>query len=89
MKKVLIVSFCLIFSGCGLAVRALEFASPTFEKMQEARRQESDLEQVDEFRQLLDDGWRLYLHEGKMVVLVKDTPDGLLIKDVFGNLNDD
>lgn len=90
MRILITVLLAVSFSGCGLAMRTLEFISPTFEELQnEARRDSGDADTVREFQALLEDGWRLFLYDGDKIVLVKDSPNGLLIKDVFGVLNDD
>lgn len=89
MRVLTLIAVCITLSSCGLAVRTLEFLSPTFETMQEeARRDSGDEKTIQEFQNLLNDGWELFLYEGNKIVLIKDTPDGRLIKDVFGVLND-
>jgi len=89
MKTLTCIILSISLMGCGLAVRTLEFVSPNFEDLQEERKVDNgDQETVDEFQALLSEGWELFLYEGNKVVLVKQSPDGLLIKDVFGVLDD-
>ena len=90
MRLLILLSLIVSLTGCGLTIRALEFMSPTFEEMQEeARRDSGDQKTIEEFQALLEDGWELFLYDGDKIVLVKQSPDGLLIKDVFGVLDDD
>lgn len=89
MRKCLVLLLiAVMLSGCGLAIRALEFASPTFEELREERHNNDGQVMVDKFQRLLSDGWRLFLYDGNKIVLVKDSPDGLLIEDVFGVLDE-
>lgn len=90
MRLLILLALSICLTGCGLTMRVLEFVSPTFEEMQdEARRDAGDQKTIEEFQALLDDGWELFLYDGDKIVLVKQSPDGLLIKDVFGVLNDE
>ena len=79
IKRSLILSvICILLSGCTYSY--LE----SFLLSQEDQHKE---ETVD-LPALLRDGWDFYLYKDNKVVLIKHTETGLLVKDVFGVLND-
>jgi hypothetical protein len=87
-KLLLFITIVFSLSGCGIAMRALEFASPTFEELMEEQRQDNtEQDVVGEFQSLLDDGWELFLYRGEKIILIKDTEEGFQIKDIFGVLD--
>jgi hypothetical protein len=45
-------------------------------------------EESESLQDLLDDGWKFHVVDGKLV-LVKETPSGLKIKNTFQSLNSD
>jgi len=66
--EVLVFLLLLSLSGCSVSNRELQL--------------EGD-RKVAIMQDLLRQGWELSVHDGK-VLLIKNTPEGLLVEDVFG-----
>lgn len=70
MRLCLLILCFILFSGCSLL-------EPEPYNAEQRNRVFSDL---------LSQGWKLHVHEGKLV-LIKVTEDGLYLEDVFGVLD--
>jgi len=76
------LSICSTLSSCSAILGVLE--SRTEEKLDFAKKQNK----VEEFQDLLKQGWEIFVHDDK-VILIKQTPDGTLVNDVFSLLNEE
>jgi hypothetical protein len=77
---VLVCSICL--SGCSI-VRLTDMLLDDYRYRDvEERNAEINL------KSLLEDGWQFFIYKENKVLLIKYTDTGMLIKDVFGVLNE-
>jgi len=80
VKSLLTISM-LLLSGCAIVTGL----SGALEEQEESVTLEEDRVQV--FQDLLKQGWRIQVYKQK-VLLIKETPDGFIINDVFSILKD-
>ena len=75
LKRILILLMCLTLSGCALTRLSELIEESTTEEVM-------TVEDLSDMKYYLNDGWEFYLYHSKLV-LIKHTPSGMLIKDVF------
>lgn len=79
-KYIITVLLSFLLSGCVLTnLESILSASVTEEVVEVA--------DLSDMKYFLTDGWEFYLYHNKLV-LIKYTPSGMLIKDVFKVLED-
>ena len=87
MRLLTVLLLSLFLSGCiGLMDTGFSMIE---EGLNPEKSDGTNSNEVQNFQPLLEDGWDLYIYDGK-VVLIKDSPSGgLNILDVFNVLNEE